>query len=541
MNGAVFQMFAHGIMTGLFFALVGLVYEKAHSREIFKMGGFATMMPGIAAAFTIGGLSSLGLPATAGFVAEFLTFLGAWASAHSWWLFPGVIGAFLTSLYVLRVVRADLLGTEERRPALPAPAGRAGHRVGRAGAPGGRDRAVRRGAQPCDRRRLTRDGAAAVRLGGAVMTRPHDESSGPLALEAGSSACCWLVLVLGCSRGCGRADGSPAGWRWSDSSALSVASLAIEPGRTALRRHVRRRRSWRSSRSGCSWSRRRSACWPRWPAGDASFARRSAGVPRRAAGVAARACSCSRRRASSILLFVAFELMSIPLYFLTGFQKRDDAAPEGALKFFLVGSVSSAVMLYGLSFVYGATGTHGRCPRFPRRSRPAIRCSLLGLGLVLAGLGFKIAAVPFHMWVPDTYEAAGTPFVAWLSVAPKAAGFVAIFRLYLEGVGAAALIWVPVVAALAGVTIVAGNLMAIPQQNIKRLLAYSGIAHIGYLLMGLAAMSVVRRRDGAVLSGGVPVRQHGRVLRRAGGGARRSSRDRSTPTAGWRAARRCWR
>jgi len=103
LNGSVFQMFAHGVMTGLFFALVGLVYEKAHSREIFRMGGFGTMMPGIATAFTIAGLSSLGLPATAGFVAEFLTFLGAWESAYPWWLFPAVIGAFLTSIYVLRV------------------------------------------------------------------------------------------------------------------------------------------------------------------------------------------------------------------------------------------------------------------------------------------------------------------------------------------------------------------------------------------------------------------------------------------------------
>ncbi len=103
LNGSVFQMFAHGVMTGLFFALVGLIYEKAHSREIFKMRGFGRMMPGIATAFTIGGLSSLGLPATAGFVAEFLTFLGAWTSAHAWWLFPAVIGAFLTSVYVLRV------------------------------------------------------------------------------------------------------------------------------------------------------------------------------------------------------------------------------------------------------------------------------------------------------------------------------------------------------------------------------------------------------------------------------------------------------
>jgi NADH-quinone oxidoreductase subunit M len=116
LNGSVFQMFAHGIMTGLFFALVGLVYEKAHSREIFKMGGFGVMMPGIATAFTIGGLSSLGLPATAGFVAEFLTFLGAWSSQHTWWLFPGVIGAFLTSVYVLRVAKQIFWGPRSDDP-----------------------------------------------------------------------------------------------------------------------------------------------------------------------------------------------------------------------------------------------------------------------------------------------------------------------------------------------------------------------------------------------------------------------------------------
>jgi len=116
LNGAVFQMVAHGIMTGLFFALVGLVYEKTHSRAIFTMGGFGTMMPGIATAFVIGGFSSLGLPATAGFVAEFLTFVGAWASAHPWWLFPGVIGAFLTSIYVLRVVRQIFWGEKSADP-----------------------------------------------------------------------------------------------------------------------------------------------------------------------------------------------------------------------------------------------------------------------------------------------------------------------------------------------------------------------------------------------------------------------------------------
>jgi len=110
LNGSVFQMFAHGVMTGLFFALVGLVYEKAHSREIFKMGGFGRVMPGIATAFTIGGLSSLGLPATAGFVAELLTFMGAWRSQHPWWLLPAVAGTFLTAIYVLRVVKQIFWG-----------------------------------------------------------------------------------------------------------------------------------------------------------------------------------------------------------------------------------------------------------------------------------------------------------------------------------------------------------------------------------------------------------------------------------------------
>jgi NADH-quinone oxidoreductase subunit N len=189
-----------------------------------------------------------------------------------------------------------------------------------------------------------------------------------------------------------------------------------------------------------------------------------------------------------VLLFVAFELMSIPLYYLAGFLKREADAVEAALKFFLVGTVSSAVLVYGLSFVYGVAGTtdlRGIAAALAG-GHPLMS---LGMILALAGLGFKIAAFPFHMWVPDTYEAASTPFVAWLSVAPKAAGFMVIFRLYLEGVGDRVMLWVPLAAGLATVTIIGGNLMAIPQQNVKRLLAYSGIAHIGYMLVGFAAVS----------------------------------------------------
>jgi NADH-quinone oxidoreductase subunit N len=187
-----------------------------------------------------------------------------------------------------------------------------------------------------------------------------------------------------------------------------------------------------------------------------------------------------------VLLFVAFELMSIPLYVLAGFLKRDAGAVEASLKFFLVGSVSSAVMAYGLSFVYGAAGTTDLARIATTSVSPLLT---LGLIATLVGFAFKIAAFPFHMWVPDTYEAASTPFVAWLSVAPKAAGFVAIFRVFFEGGDERAAAWVPGAALLATVTMLAGNLMALPQQNAKRLLAYSGIAQIGYMLVGVAAHS----------------------------------------------------
>ena len=162
---------------------------------------------------------------------------------------------------------------------------------------------------------------------------------------------------------------------------------------------------------------------PAWLA-DASVSRRSIAAPREyhfALLVSLIGMLVLASARELILLFVAFELMSIPLYVLTGFLKRDAVAPEAALKFFLVGTVSSAVIAYGMSFIYGVTGTTALAaiPQAHARGHPLM---LLGMGLLLAGLGFKIAAFPFHMWAPDTYEAASTPFVAWLSVAPKARG-----------------------------------------------------------------------------------------------------------------------
>jgi NADH-quinone oxidoreductase subunit N len=187
-----------------------------------------------------------------------------------------------------------------------------------------------------------------------------------------------------------------------------------------------------------------------------------------------------------LTLFVAFELLSLPLYSLAAIEKNGRESPEGALKIFLFGSVSSAALLLGLGMLFAATGT-----TFWMEATRLIDGSLmkLGLTLLLVGFGFKVAMFPFYMWVPDTYQAAPTPLVAFLSVAPKAAGIAALFRLYFELFSVhvpTVTVWVAVLAAL---TMILGNLLALPQSNLKRLLAYSGVAQIGYVLLALAAGS----------------------------------------------------
>jgi NADH-quinone oxidoreductase subunit N len=188
-----------------------------------------------------------------------------------------------------------------------------------------------------------------------------------------------------------------------------------------------------------------------------------------------------------LTLFVAFELLSLPLYSLAAIEKNRPEAPEGAMKIFLFGSVSSAALLLGLGLLFAATGT----TFWNEIGGSPVDGSLMTLGLLLllVGFGFKVAMFPFYMWVPDTYQAAPTPLVAFLSVAPKAAGIAALFRLYFELFS----VHVPQVtswiAVLAGLTMVAGNLMALPQTHLKRLLAYSGVAQIGYVLLAVAAGS----------------------------------------------------
>ncbi len=200
--------------------------------------------------------------------------------------------------------------------------------------------------------------------------------------------------------------------------------------------------------------------------------------------------------ANLIAIYLALELSSLSLYALVGFLK-DAKSTEASLKYLLLGALASAVLLYGMAMVFGFTGTtqlgeiaqaiQGMSPRALLAS-PGL---LLGVVLLVAGFGFKIAAVPFQMWVPDVYEGAPTPITAYLSVASKAAGFAIILRVFFSALGMPAwlsLNWGLIFAVLAVISMTIGNVVAIPQTNIKRLLGYSSIAQAGYLMVGLATV-----------------------------------------------------
>jgi NADH-quinone oxidoreductase subunit N len=189
-----------------------------------------------------------------------------------------------------------------------------------------------------------------------------------------------------------------------------------------------------------------------------------------------------------ISLFVALEIMSVAAYALVGLLRERAASLEAALKYFVTGAFSSAFFLYGVALLYGVAGSTS-LERVAAALGGAERAplALLGAALLLVGFGFKVASVPFHAWTPDVYEGAPTPVTAFMSAGVKAAAFAALVRVFGDALAALQPRWQPLVAALAVATMVLGNLGALAQSNVKRLLAWSSVAHAGYLLAGLVA------------------------------------------------------
>jgi NADH-quinone oxidoreductase subunit N len=190
-----------------------------------------------------------------------------------------------------------------------------------------------------------------------------------------------------------------------------------------------------------------------------------------------------------IVLFLGLELLSIPLYVLAGFARPRPESEESAIKYFILGAFSSAFEVYGIALVFGATGTTRLLDlvEVMGAGTPGTVLVLLGAAMILVSLAFKVAAVPFHMWTPDVYQGAPSPVSAFMSVGAKAGGFAGLLRVFLLAFPAASSAWGPAAVGMAGLTMVWGNVAAIAQTNIKRMLAYSSIAHAGYLLMALPA------------------------------------------------------
>jgi NADH-quinone oxidoreductase subunit N len=188
--------------------------------------------------------------------------------------------------------------------------------------------------------------------------------------------------------------------------------------------------------------------------------------------------------ADLIMIFLALELLSIPLYVLAAIARPKVESEEAGLKYFLLGAFSGGFVVYGIALVFGATGTTSLAGILASASSGTSNLLLtIGAALILVGFGFKVAAVPFHMWTPDVYQGAPTPVTAFMAAGAKIAGFAALLRVFGSALPSLATDLTPIIATLAGLTMIVGNLLAISQTDIKRMLAYSSIAHAGYILM----------------------------------------------------------
>jgi NADH-quinone oxidoreductase subunit N len=191
--------------------------------------------------------------------------------------------------------------------------------------------------------------------------------------------------------------------------------------------------------------------------------------------------------ADLIVVFLALELLSIPLYILAGFARPRPDSEEAALKYFLLGAFAAGFLVYGVALIFGATGTTSLAGIVQQVNADTVDLFLLAIGaaFIMIGLGFKVAAVPFHMWTPDVYQGAPSSVTAFMAVGAKAAGFAALIRVFFVAFSAIAIDLTPVLWMVAVLTMVLGNVVAIAQSNIKRMLAYSSIAHAGFILMAL--------------------------------------------------------
>ncbi len=521
LSGGVLQMVNHGLSTGALFLLVGMIYERRHTRIISELGGLQKPAPILAAVFTLVMLSSIGLPALNGFVGEFLILIGTFVT-HRWWAVVDRVGCDprrrLPALGLPAGVPRRAGGRERHHPrhdvarARRHPAPARAHRVPRR-LPEARPRPHPTVGRPADRPRRAAQRLRGARRGASALDRGQvttllAQAQGglpPLRLPevAYSDIGPMIILVVGAL------------------GLLTVASLVkAKPARGFYALFT----------VGTAGSALVSAAWlwlgldeagsgPRFAfanmisidgfavfffvviaisvvlaalLGDAYLRREQLDGPEFYVLVLLSAAGGMLMAAANdlIVIFLGLETLSIALFVLAGFHRRRAESGEAAMKYFVLSAFSSAFLLYGIALTYGSTGTTnlaGIAQWLGTNVALTNGVLMAGMAFLLVGFGFKVAAVPFHTWTPDVYQGSPTPVSAFMAGASKAAGFAALLRVFFSTFSVLRPDWKPLIWALAVASLLVGSTLAIVQSDVKRMLAYSSISHAGYILVGLQA------------------------------------------------------
>src|SRR3989441_711773 len=416
LTGAIFQMFAHGLVSAALFMVAGSLGHKLGTRNISELGGIAKRAPRMATFMMISFMASLGLPGLVGFVAEFSVFIGVYA-AFGLLVFVPILTVVLTAAYYIWAMQRAIFGpVNPKWEAMPDL-----HRF--EVAPLAVGRALNLAVWPSP---VGTQGNFAVELKMKVDTFA-------LFFQLMFEFVAFLAILA--SRGFIKPE-EPHQGEYYALMLLAVVGMMFTAAATDL-----------------------------------------------------------------FVLFLAFETSSLSTFALVAFRKRDKQATEAAVKFFIIGAVSSGIILFGISLIYGIAGTTsiGKTTTdllllrngLTLTGHPEIEPPLIiALVLLIAGFGFKVAVVPFHMWAPDVYQGSPTTISVLLTSASKNVGIVALFRVFLIGLLSVQVDWVATLAILAIVTQTVGNVVAIPQRSIKRMLAYSSIAQAGYILIALAVGAI---------------------------------------------------
>jgi len=461
-QGAVLQMVNHGLIISALFLLVAWVSDRVGTRDRSAMAGLATRMPVMAGVFFVVTLAALGLPGLNSFVGEFMTLLGAWQRAPLLAVF-GAIGLILAPVYMLRLFQGVMQGVPAGPPprsdiytgqlVLLAPLVLLMFAIG---------------LYPNVLTSLmTSVGQAIVTLTGFFLftivvdlVLPKDRRGGAVAIAAvtgysfalATAAYRWLY---------GQGGYAYHQFATGDTFALFFEILFATLGilTVALSHSYLRRRGLLES--------------------EFHILIMAAVIGMMVLGSAT----------SLVTVFLGLELLSIALYIVCGYVRTESRSQEAAAKYLLVGGFASAFVLYGMALIYGGAGTTVIPEIANRLSSSSSSNPLILLGIVLMGVGFafKVSAAPFHMWTPDVYQGAPLPVTAFMSVGTKAAAFAMIVRVFSGGLPHLAPEWQTLLAFVAATSMIVGNLMAIAQSSLKRLLAYSGVAQAGYILIGVIA------------------------------------------------------